>query len=393
MMEKLTPYQMMMAEKRFKYSPYFGFVPVLKKDMKEEPAEEASARKKRDADMMEKTEKSEDLTLLAPHNPALNYNFHPFLGFVPQATVDEKDATEKLYKYVPYYGFVPIEEEKESDEEASVESDEEDEEVTKYKFDPLYGFVQADQEIKSVEEQEYKYDALYGFVPVTGKEEEDVKTYKFNPFYGFVEKKDEDSDEEIDLKDQKYKFVPFYGFVPIDKKEDDDSEETSEEKSDEEEHHVQYVFHPYYGYLPTLAKKQEKVEEKIYKYDPLVGFYPVEEEDEASKEEINEDEPDAEDLDAKRKKRDAQFLYQPVYHPVYLPVQQIQRTPEVITENKQFVPQVLPVVSSPLFANQVLFQPAAIQPLVQKSAVALPENEFPVIPHDPENEKQGALEF
>jgi len=133
-------------------------------------------KKKRDT---ETVEKSQDLVM--PPHP---YNFHPFLGL---GAVKPEDSENKLYKYIPYYGFVPAEKEEENEE--AIEG--EDEPVVLYKYDPLYGFVKADQEIKPLEEQEYKYTPYVGFVPVTGEEEEDVKTYKFNPFYGFVEKTDE----------------------------------------------------------------------------------------------------------------------------------------------------------------------------------------------------------
>merc|ERR1711923_660030 len=170
LLKNLHPYHQKMASKKFKLDPYYGFVPIMEE---EEPAA-VSERKKGDT---ETVEKSQDL-IMPPHP----YNFHPFLGL---GAVKPEDSDNKLYKYIPYYGFVPAEKEDEEEKDPTV----------LYKYDPLYGFVKADQEIKPLEEQEYKYTPYVGFVPVTGEEDEDVKTYKFNPFYGFVEKTDEGREE------------------------------------------------------------------------------------------------------------------------------------------------------------------------------------------------------
>ena len=87
-----------MASKKFKLDPYHGFVPI----MEEEAPAAVSERKKRDV-MDMSMEKSQDLTLPPPPHP---YNFHPFLGL---GGVKPEDSENKLYKYVPYYGFVPAE--------------------------------------------------------------------------------------------------------------------------------------------------------------------------------------------------------------------------------------------------------------------------------------------
>ena len=94
-----------MASKRFKLDPYYGFVPIMEE---EEPAA-VSERKKRDT---ETVEKSQDL-IMPPHP----YNFHPFLGL---GAVKPEDSDNKLYKYIPYYGFVPAEKEDEEEDEEEV---------------------------------------------------------------------------------------------------------------------------------------------------------------------------------------------------------------------------------------------------------------------------------
>merc|ERR1711899_515908 len=238
LLKKLHPYHQKLAEKRFKLHPYHGFVPIMKmEEAEEDTAGVVTARKKRDTD---EVEKNQDLILPPPPHP---YSFHPFLGLVPGA-VKPEDSENKLYKYVPYYGFVPLEgEEGEEDAEETDAEEDEGEEMVKYKYDPLYGFVKADQEIKPLEEQEYKYTPYVGFVPVTGEEEEDVKTYKFNPFYGFV---------------------------PVN--EDGEVEETAKAYGN-----LEYTFHPYFGYLPTPVQKND--EEQLYKLDPIVGFVPIETDD------------------------------------------------------------------------------------------------------------------
>jgi len=383
LLKKLHPYHQKLAEKRFKLHPYHGFVPIMKMETgDEDTAAVVTARKKRDTD---EVEKNQDLILPPPPHP---YNFHPFLGLVPGA-VKPEDSENKLYKYVPYYGFVPLEADEEDAEETD-EEEEKEEEIVKYKYDPLYGFVKADQEIKPLEEQEYKYTPYVGFVPVTGDEEEDVKTYKFNPFYGFVEKNDENA-EETTMEEQKYKFVPFYGFVPVN--EDGEVEETAKAYGN-----LEYTFHPYFGYLPTPVQKND--EEQLYKLDPIVGFVPIE----------TDDEDQETELDAKRKKRDAQVLlthpiYQPIYQPVYQPAYQplyvpvvpqgqvIQtgktaETDETTDEEGETKPAAVTFIptGTPLFANQLL-----VNPFIRFTNPVLPG--YPVIPNDPDDAKQGAVEF
>merc|ERR1711988_248435 len=269
LVKNLHPYHQKMASKRFKLDPYYGFVPIMEE---EEPAA-VSERKKRDT---ETVEKSQDL-IMPPHP----YNFHPFLGL---GAVKPEDSDNKLYKYIPYYGFVPAEkedeEENEEENEEAVEGEVEEPAEVLYKYDPLYGFVKADQEIKPLEEQEYKYTPYVGFVPVTGEEEdEDLKTYKFNPFYGFVEKTDEDKEATAEeTKDQQYKFVPFYGFVPVN--EDGEIEETAKDYGN-----LKYTFHPYYGFLPTPTDGEDKTQ--LYKLDPVVGFYPSEKTEEVERKLLN----------------------------------------------------------------------------------------------------------
>merc|ERR1712223_1723190 len=299
LLKNLHPYHKKMTDKRFKLDPYHGFVPIMKmEEAEEDTAGVETARKKRDTD---EGEKNQDLILPPPPHP---YNFHPFLGLVPGA-VKPEDSENKLYKYVPYYGFVPLEgEEGEEDAEETDAEEGEGEEMVKYKYDPLYGFVKADQEIKPLEEQEYKYTPYVGFVPVTGEEDEDVKTYKFNPFYGFVEKTDEDREETAEeMKDQQYKFVPFYGFVPVNA--DGEVEETAKNYGN-----LKYTFHPYYGFLPTPTDGE--VETQLYKLDPVVGFYPSEKTEEDTEEMIEEmteevtvEPEEGLELEAKRKKREA----------------------------------------------------------------------------------------
>merc|ERR1711997_19528 len=391
LLKNLHPYHKKMASKKFKLDPYHGFVPI----MEEEAPAAVSERKKRDV-MDMSMEKSQDLTLPPPPHP---YNFHPFLGL---GGVKPEDSENKLYKYVPYYGFVPAEG-KTDEEDPEAEGEDEEKEEILYKYDPLYGFVKADDEIKPLEEQEYKYTPYVGFVPATGDEDEDVKTYKFNPFYGFVEKTDEDNEETAEeMREQQYKFIPFYGFVPVN--EDGEVEETAKNYGN-----LKYTFHPYYGFLPTPTDGE--VEQQLYKIDPVVGFYPSEKEDTEETE-----------LDAKRKKRDAQFFVNPVYtpvYPVYHPVQQVVYVPTVPTEteepagktaaNTDETPETVPnpgavvpiaekiplypgstgpLVTAPFFGNQFLFRYPLNYPVA-----ALPENQFPVIPHDPEDAEKGPVEF
>merc|ERR1711923_228089 len=273
LVKNLHPYHQKMASKRFKFDPYYGFVPIMEE---EEPAA-VSERKKRDT---ETVEKSQDL-IMPPHP----YNFHPFLGL---GAVKPEDSDNKLYKYIPYYGFVPAE--KEDEEENGEETEE------------------------AVEGED---------------EDEDLKTYKFNPFYGFVEKTDEDKEATAEeMKDQQYKFVPFYGFVPVN--EDGEIEETAKDYGN-----LKYTFHPYYGFLPTPTDGEDKTQ--LYKLDPVVGFYPSEKTEEVE-EEVAE-------LEAKRRKREAQFLGQHVFfqqplqylplYPQYPPEKEAETPARIATEEEK----------------------------------------------------------
>merc|ERR1719362_620519 len=148
-----------------------------------------------------------------------------------------------------------------------------------------------------------------------------------------VEKTDEDNEETAEeMSEQQYKFVPFYGFVPVN--EDGEVEDTAKNYGN-----LKYTFHPYYGFLPTPTDGE--VEQQLYKLDPVVGFYPSEKEDTEETE-----------LDAKRKKRDAQFFVNPVYHPV----QQVVYVPVIPTKTgvqtgktAEKTPEIVPSAVVPLY--------------------------------------------
>merc|ERR1711963_273784 len=355
LLKNLHPYHKKMASKKFKLDPYYGFVPIVE----EEAA--VSERKKRDATM----EKSQDLSLPPPPHP---YNFHPFLGL---GGAKPDDTENKLYKYVPYYGFVPAEE-KANDEDPEAEADDEEKEETLYKYDHLYGFVKADEDVKP-------------------------------------------------MKDQQYKFVPFYGFVPVN--EDGEVEETAKNYGN-----LKYTFHPYYGFLPTPTDGE--VETQLYKLDPVVGFYPSEKTEKDSEEMIEEmteevtvEPEEGLELEAKRKKREANpqgptdglVQYNPLFIYPTFPYPQLTLVPtstqlaatpgRVATEEKpdEEKKEQKPSIVQVLPANQLLLQPVVGYPTIPVATypvshitypqTMLPENEFPVIPHSEEDDKVGALEF
>merc|ERR1711976_200137 len=295
--------------------------------MEEEEPAAVSERKKRDT---ETVEKSQDL-IMPPHP----YNFHPFLGL---GAVKPEDSDNKLYKYIPYYGFVPAEKE---DKEATAE----------------------------------------------------------------------------EMKDQQYKFVPFYGFVPVNA--DGEIEETAKDYGN-----LKYTFHPYYGFLPTPTDGEDKTQ--LYKLDPVVGFYPSEKTEEVE-EEVAE-------LEAKRRKREAQFLGHPVfiqhhYLPLYpqLPStavtgedgvspQEVNTPGRVATEEEtdekteEERPAAVPIAPLQLVnwripiaypgtvpvaypgtvpVTQVLPATQVIYPV--QGQTMLPEDKFPVIPHAEDNNKPGPV--
>merc|ERR1712223_166343 len=375
----------------FKFVPYRGFVPVCKECKAAE--EEAEARlynfhpyygyipTAADADDEEVASRPQ-------------FKFHPWHGFVP-VDQDAKVETpeDKVFKYVPYRGFVPVQEDEDAEpaedhphpyfkklanmrykfvpfqgfvphvmeEEEAVEAirkrreTNDNEDVAKkltYKFHPYFGLVPEHAEVKSVEDQEYKYVPYFGFVPLTEDAAEDVPTYKFNPFYGFVEAKGPDASAE-EAKDTMYKFVPYYGFVPVNKMAE--AEEAADETG-------KLVFHPYYGYMPRLVT-DKKVPEPLYKLDPVHGFVPVAKDDEVEA--------------TRRKKRDAQVLF--AYHPYqsYYQVPYYHHVPYYYDPYAYSVPtfvQVLP-------ANN------------DDDELALPEEEFPVIPDEEGQNEPGAESF
>merc|ERR1712024_237554 len=289
---------------------------------------------------------------------------------------------EKLYKYIPFYGFVPAEEEMEETEE------------------PV---------MKTVDQLEYKYVPYVGFVPATeddaaeekeGTEETTEKRYKFHPYYGFVEKTTEEEVEEP-KEEQMYKFVPYYGFVPVNKDGESEMEQKSED-GDDQQHQFTYSFHPYYGYLPTLVKKGDAdvAEEQFYKLDPVLGFVPAK---------TDEEEPQVETVaveEAKRKKREAQtFIYPSIYHPspmgilhggTYLPLTTKTaaegETSETVEDTKPAQPAT-PVVLPGLVPGYVPFTAPVFSPLpVVVQHPTLP-SEFPVIESNAETNEQAAFEF
>ena len=163
---------------------------------------------------------------------------------------------------------------------------------------------------------------------------------------------------------------------------------------------LEYTFHPYFGYLPTPVQKND--EEQLYKLDPIVGFVPIE----------TDDDDQETELDAKRKKRDAQVLlthpiYQPVYQPTYVPVVppptyvpvvpqlgqvqtgKVAETDETTDEQAETKPAAVTFIpaGTPLFANQLL-----VNPFIRFTNPVLP-GYGPVIPNDPDDAKQGAVEF
>ena len=161
-----------MKDRRYKFVPFYGMVPI-DEEMEMKDGEEAvkSARRKRE-DMSaeeEPEEKSQKLTLLSPfgyvhHEPKeISYEFNPYFGYYPTLKKSEKEdeepKEEKLYKYVPFYGFVPAEDDMAA-KEGEMEEDAEVEEQPLYKYHPFRGFVPADEkepEMKSVDDMEYKY--------------------------------------------------------------------------------------------------------------------------------------------------------------------------------------------------------------------------------------------
>lgn len=413
---------------KFRFVPGYGFVP--KEEEKEEEMK-AETRKKRAADedeaetvevkeVKQALEKSQELFNPLYTKPFdMKYQFHPYHGFVPVPMEGEKkemmEEEEKLFKYVPFYGFVPVEEKKEG-EEKEEEKKEEEEEIL-YKYNPFYGFVQVKEgEEESapkhpLEEQEYEYHPYLGFIPVKAKmddeaqkedaeatEEKQMKKYKFHPYYGFVEIKDEDKDEEK-KPEPLYKFVPYYGFVPANEKSDDDKEEAMEEE--EKKHHISYSFHPYYGYLPTVVKSGEEKKEQLYKHDPFLGFVPVK----------DEAEEEAQEGDA-RKKREAQtFIYPqmagqyitvyPTYQPLAFQQVQVLRQEDQAEDNGTpastkplehagNVPVILPGPQPVLVPGILIPQLPVVLP---GQSLPLPENQFPVIPNEPDSDEQGADEF
>merc|ERR1711936_957026 len=308
--EAVAKYKEKIENTVYTFSPYYGYIPTTGEESDEVPtfkyvpfhgfvpSEMDDSRRKRDTsdEMMEEdnlmVESNPKLTLLSPfgymHNVVqpkeISYEFHPYYGYIPKLKTSPEElevdpaaeVTEgKLYKYIPFYGFVPAEEEMEKTEE---------EEPVLCKYHPFHGFVPAkDQEdteeplMKTIDQLEYKYVPYVGFVPATeddtaeekeGTEETTEKRYKFHPYYGFVEKTTEG--EEEPKEEQMYKFVPYYGFVPVNKDGESEMEQKSEDE-DDQQHQFTYSFHPYYGYLPTLVKKGEAdvAEEQFYKLDPV----------------------------------------------------------------------------------------------------------------------------
>merc|ERR1712045_917541 len=171
--EAVAAYKEKIENTVYTFSPYYGYIPITGEESEEVPtfkyvphhgfvpSDMDDSRRKRDTsdEMMEDdnlmVESNQKLTLLSPfgymHNVVqpkeISYEFHPYYGYISKlkttAEETEGDAAaevteEKLYKYIPFYGFFPAEEEMEKTEE---------EEPVLYKYHPFHGFVPAkDQE-------------------------------------------------------------------------------------------------------------------------------------------------------------------------------------------------------------------------------------------------------
>ena len=95
-------------EPKYKFVPYYGFVPVNEKEMPED------------------TEAEED-----DEKMHLQYVFHPYHGYLPtMVKKPEMKMDEQLYTYSPMLGFVPVPEEK-PEAEPEAESVEEPQERKK----------------------------------------------------------------------------------------------------------------------------------------------------------------------------------------------------------------------------------------------------------------------
>jgi len=252
---------------KYTYHPYYGFVPV---DAKEGDAME---------DMKEK-----------------QYQFIPYKGFVAVEDGEADAEVEKpLFKFVPFHGFVPV-------------TPDEDKEKT-FNFHPYYGYVPAKTETPDA--PVFKFDPLHGFVPEAGEVENvEEKEFKFVPYQGFVPVDDETEAEDEaggvklhpyfkKLKDMRYKFVPYHGFVPKLDKVEAEARKKREAQGPQVgplgpflghppppgalHHDISYNFHPYLGIVPTDPKKVEAAEDAaepaVYKYVPHFGFVPTTEED------------------------------------------------------------------------------------------------------------------
>jgi len=209
------------------------------------------------------------------------FKFEYYKGFVPLEEGEE--SVGPVFKHVPYRGFVP---EKRLEAEAEAKAKHE-EAIAKYKADTKARHEEAVAFYKArQEEAKAKHDeavALYKarHEAAVAKHKEAVAAYKekmentvytFSPYYGYLPTTGEEVAEGVPT----FKFVPYEGFVPQDK-------EAKTMSKREAEPHGWGPPAPYWHPKPYfLHHTKEDLEGKTFKFHPIKGFEPLDEDEETA---------------------------------------------------------------------------------------------------------------
>merc|ERR1712223_1882233 len=296
--EAVAAYKEKMENMVYTFSPYYGYLPTTGEEPEDVPTfkfipykgfvpqDTAKTMTKREAEPQGwgpapywhmpylLNHKKEDLEGKA-------FKFEYYKGFVPLEEGEE--SVGPVFKHIPYRGFVP---EKRLEAEAEAKAKHE-EAIAKYKADTKARHEEAVAFYKArQEEAKAKHDeavALYKArqEAAVAKHKEAVAAYKekmentvytFSPYYGYLPTTGEEVAEGVPT----FKFVPYEGFVPQDK-------EAKTMSKREAEPHGWGPPAPYWHPKPYfLHHTKEDLEGKTFKFHPIKGFEPLDEDEETA---------------------------------------------------------------------------------------------------------------
>ena len=427
------------------YHPYYGFVPAApKKEEAKEEAMMAAEAKKADPKMAYVFDPYYGYIPYVPKTEAemenkeqQKFEYHPYFGYIPVNAKNEMAKEEEADKlvYHPYYGFIRMSQLKGMQKEMN--------DNQRYVFDPLYGYIpvakKAEGDKMAAEEMVKAAEETAEMVEEMAAEEVAEKV---------AEEVMEEVKEEVEDEDKnKFYFHPFYGFIPV-------SKLTDEKLRKGVNMDMKYVLHPYFGFIPESKKVEQKKAVMPYNpygykflpYQPMKNYYMYNtigdkmnamtaKAAEAVAEPVAEAKTEEAAVEQRRKRSPVYVVPVPQVHqypastyPLLYSKPDVAAKTEETAEAKSEpepdtkalleeqpnpvapVTQIKPVFNlQPYYYAPYAFAEAKADnnghkvdivhnfPVTPIGATvaqsALPENEFPYIPYDPDQDKPAALAF